>query len=305
MMNINPQKVALIALVASAAVSMASAATAPPKPAQPVAKTAASPVLPKMTADEIVNKSLAASGGDSAWKEVQSLTLSGMLDAGRERKDGGDIPTNPVQAKIDSKTRAKLILEGKYKKPPEKVIQLPFKLDLARPNKQRLEIPFQGDTAVQVYDGANGWKLRPYLGRREVDAYSKDELAIAASEQQLDGPLVGYAAKGTQVSFAGTDLVDGHPAYKLNLKFKDGSLHGLWIDGKSFLVVKLEGTPRRRDGRPRVVMTYLKDYRKVGGLMVPHLRETTVAGDPHIERIQIEKVIVNPALGAAEFTKPG
>lgn len=305
-MSINLRQLAFIACMASSA-AWATAATTPmpPKPAHAATKPAAGPALPKLSVDEIVSKSLVASGGDSAWKAVQTLSLAGTLDAGRERKDGGDIPTNPVQARIDAKTRAKLILEGKYKKPPEKVIQLPFKLDLARPNKQRLEIPFQGDTAVQVYDGVNGWKLRPYLGRREVETFSKDELAIAAAEQQLDGPLVDYAAKGTQISFAGTELVDGHAAYKLNLTFKDGDVRGLWIDGGSFLVVKLEGSPRRRDGRPRAVMTYFKDYRNVGGLMVAHLRETSVAGDTHIERIQIEKVVVNPALAAAEFMKPG
>jgi len=304
-MNINVRQLFFISCLAAGAASMAYAANVPPKPAPSARKAAAGPALPKLTVDQIVDKSLAASGGGSSWKAVQTLTLSGKLDAGRERKDGGNIPTNPVQAKIDAKTRAKSILEGKYKAPPEKIIQLPFKLDLARPNKQRLEIPFQGDTAVQVYDGANGWKLRPYFGRREVESYSKDELAIATEEQQLDGPLVDYAAKGTQVSLAGTELVDGNPAYHLKLKFKDGSVRGLWIDGKSFLEVKLEGTPRRRDGRPRTVMTYFKDYRKVGGLMVPHLRETQVAGDPHIERIQIEKVVVNPSLGPNEFTKPG
>jgi hypothetical protein len=302
-MKINGRRFSFIALMAWAAIPLAYAANVQPKAPAAAPKPAASPALPRLSAEQIVEKSVAASGG--GWKNVQTMTLSGKLDAGRERKDGGNIASNPVQAKLDSKARAKLIFAGKYKAPPEKVIQLPFKLDLARPNRQRLEIPFQGDTAVQVYDGANGWKLRPYLGRRDVESYTKDELTIAAAEQQLDGPLVDYAAKGTQVSLAGTDLVDGHPAYHLNLKFKDGSVRGLWIDGKSFLEVKLEGTPRRRDGRPRTVMTYFKDYRSVGGLMVPHLRETQVAGDPHVERIQIEKVVVNPSLGPSEFTKPG
>lgn len=294
----------LCSVAALAMVSVAGAATTPA--AKPVAQTlkAAAPSLPKLSAEQIVDKSLAACGGVSAWKSVQSMTLSGKLDAGRVRKDGGDIANNPVQAKQEARARAQLILEGKYHPEPEKVIQLPFKLDLARPKRQRLEIPFQGDTAVQVYDGTNGWKLRPYLGRREVEIYTKDELAIAASEQELDGPLVNYAAKGTQVSLAGTELVDGQPAYHLNLKYKDGSVRSVWIDGHSFLEVKIEGAPRRRDGRPRVVMTFLKDYRKVNGLMIPHLRETHVAGDAHAERIEVEKVVINPALTPATFSKP-
>jgi hypothetical protein len=285
--------------------SAAEAANAPAtKPAVPAQKAAAAPSLPKLSVDQIVEKSLAAGGGASAWKAVQSMTLSGQLDAGRQRKDGGNMANNPVQARVDAKARAKLILEGKYKPQEEKIIQLPFKLDLARPNKQRLEIPFRGDTALQVYDGATGWKLRPYLGRREVESYSKDELAVAADDQELDGPLVNYAAKGTHISLAGTEVVDGRPAYRLTLKYKDGSVRGLWIDGQSFLEVKIEGAPRRRDGHPRAVMSYLKDYRKVDGLMIPFLRETHVAGESHPERIVVEKVVINPALTASNFAKP-
>jgi hypothetical protein len=287
--------------VLSAAQAANVPATKSPVPAQ---KAAAVPSLPKLSADQIVEKSIAASGGASAWKAVQSMTLSGQLDAGRQRKDGGNIPTNPVQAKVDAKARARLILEGKYKPQEEKVIQLSFKLDLARPNKQRLEIPFQGNTALQVYDGADGWKLRPYLGRREVESYTKDELAVAADDQELDGPLVNYSAKGTHISLAGTEVVDGRPAYRLNLKYKDGSVRGLWIDGQSFLEVKIEGAPRRRDGHPRAVMTYLKDYRKVDGLMIPYLRETYVAGESRAERIVVGKIVINPALTASNFAKP-
>ena len=267
-------------------------------------KATAAPALPKLSAQQIVDRNLAARGGVSAWKAVQSMTLSGKLDAGRVRKDGGGLANNPVQARLEAKARAKLIVEGKYHPESEKIIQLPFTLDLARPNKQRLEVPFQGNTAVQVYNGSSGWKLRPYLGRHDVEVYTKDELAIAANEQALDGPLVDSAAKGTQVSLVGTDQVEGQPAYHLSLKLKDGSTRGLWIDGKSFLEVRIEGEPRRRDGRPRAVMTFLADYKKVNGLMIPHLRETRVVGDAHAERIVIEKVVINPTLPPATFSKP-
>ena len=39
-----------------------------------------------------------------------------------------------------------------------------------------------GDTAVQVFDGQQGWKLRPFLGRREVEAFTPAELAQAQEQ---------------------------------------------------------------------------------------------------------------------------
>ena len=57
--------------------------------------------------------------------------------------------------------------------------QLPFVLEKKRPRKTRVELAFKNDTAVQVYDGVNGWKLRPYLGRKTVEPYSAEELKAA------------------------------------------------------------------------------------------------------------------------------
>ena len=41
-------------------------------------------------------------------------------------------------------------------------------MELKRPRKMRFELQFNGQTAVQVFDGANGWKLRSFLNRRVV-----------------------------------------------------------------------------------------------------------------------------------------
>jgi hypothetical protein len=295
---------AVVALVAGVLTAVSNAADAPAKPAAATTAAAQKVALPKLTAEQIVARNLSARGGEAAWKAVHAMTLSGKLDAGRVRKDGGYIPTDPGEAKLRARVLGERILEGKYTPPEEKIIQLPFKLDLARPNRQRLEIPFQGATALQVYDGTNGWKVRPFLGRHEVEAYTRDELAIAAEDQELDGPLVDYVAKGTRVALAGTEVVDGRPAYRLSLTYKNGAVRSLWIDGQNFLEVKIEGAPRKRDGHPRQIVTYLRDYHNVEGLMIPFLRVTEVQGETHVERIQIEKVVLNPSLVATNFSKP-
>jgi len=70
---------------------------------------------------------------------------------------------------------------------------------MKRPGKSRVEIEFAGKTAVQVYDGTNGWKLRPYLNRNDVEPFTAEE-AKSEAGKTLDGPLVDYAAKGTRSS---------------------------------------------------------------------------------------------------------
>lgn len=176
--------------------------------------------------------------------------------------------------------------------------------ELKRPRKTRWEIEFQGQTAVQVYDGTNGWKLRPYLGRKEVESYKPEELAKAAAEAELDRPLLDYAAKGATIELEGVEKVEGKDNYKLKLTPKGQPPLHVWVDEQTFLESKIEGPARRLDGRPRGTAVYLRDYRKVDGLAVAYARETVVEGVRQGEKMQIEAVSVNPKLDDSRFTKP-
>lgn len=231
---------------------------------------AASPQAPaKLTAAQIVEKNVSAKGGLQAWRAVQTISFSGKMDAG-----------------------------GKAK------VQLPFVLEKKRPGKTRIELVFANDTSVQVYDGVNGWKLRPYLGRRDVEPYSPEELKSTAFESDLDGPLVDYAAKGNKVELEGVEKVENHDAYKLKLTMKGGQVQRIWVDAETFLDVKVEGTPRRMDGKMRPVWIYLRDYKNVNGLMIPYVTETEVQGYKETHKMIIESVVVNPKLEDSFFTKP-
>jgi hypothetical protein len=183
-------------------------------------------------------------------------------------------------------------------------VQLPFRMELKRPHKSRLEIDFAGKTAVQVYDGEHGWKFRPYLNRDDVEPFTADEAKSAASRQELDDALMDYAAKGTRIALEGTEAVDGHDAYKLKLTLKNGDVQHVWIDAPTFLDVKVEGIPRRMDGRMRNVFVYQRDFRSVKGLMIPHTYVTAVEGYPGAHKMSIESVTVNPSVDDSRFAKP-
>lgn len=196
--------------------------------------------------------------------------------------------------------------------------QLPFVLDLERGRKLRIELQFKGQTALQVYDGASGWKVRPYLNRMEVESYTENELRLAALQSDLDGPLVDYAAKGTKVEFEASEKVEDRDTYRLKLTMKDGHSIHVWIDAKTFLEAKIEGAPRRLDGLEHPVEVYFRDYRAVDGLQIPFVLETKVlpivnpgakgkvpTASPYpVEKIVIDKVEVNPKLEASLFNKP-
>src|SRR6266576_245627 len=206
----------------------------------------------KLTAEQVIEKNVAARGGLQAWRAVETLSMSGKMDVG-----GNETPALRVQG----------VRTGGVQLPkrPAEQMQLPFRLELKRARKSRLELDFRGQTAVQVYDGTNGWKLRPFLNRHEVERFTADEMKAAEMQADLDGPLVDYAVEGTNV--------------------------------------ELEGTPRRLDGKYHPVEVYYRDYRAVSGLMMAHVMETKVPGVKQTEKIEIEKVVVNPRMEDSRFAK--
>src|SRR3954463_2191060 len=245
----------------------------------------------RLSAAEIVEKNVAARGGLSAWRAVKTLELKGKLDAG-----GNNRPTIPVPG-------VKRGSQLGTPRPTEQV-KLPFLMDLERGRKMRLEIEFNGQIANQVYNGTQGWKLRPFLNRHQVENFTPEELQSQASQSDLDGYLIDYAAKGEKVELEGVEQVEGHDAYNLKVTDSAGHSRHVWIDAANFLEVKVEGVPRRLDGKYHPVATYLRDYRNVGGLVMPYLMETAVDGVKDKEKIEIETIVSNPKLDDSRFVMP-
>jgi hypothetical protein len=261
-----------------------------------------------LSAAEIANRNFAARGGLQAWRAVNSLSESGRLTAGGDQRGPATIPSpekHPVNMKsIPAQPRLK------------EEAQLPFVSKMERPRKTRFEIQFNGQTAVQVYNGTQGWKLRPFLNRLEVEPFTAQELKIASLQADLDGPLMNYAGKGTRIELDGQEKVEGRNTYKLKLTASENHVTHVWIDAETFLEAKMDGQPRRLDGKEHPVEVYFRDYRDVNGLKFPFVVETHVLPTPQEigakrvassyspEKIFIDSITVNPKLTNAEFEKP-
>ena len=250
----------------------------------------------------ILEKNAAARGGLDAWRKVKSMSMAGKLDAGRPR-DPVKQAMAYLETKEEARARMRRALATAAPEDEIKPVQLPFVLEMARPRKTRLEVRFQGQTAVQVFDGKKGWKLRPFLGRQQVEPFTEEEMRESALQSELDGLLIDASSKGSRVELEGTEKVDGREAYKLKVTLDDGQTRRVWVDTESFLDLRTDGT-RKLDGKPRAIWTAFHDYRQVDGLMIPHLLETSTDGIKGAERIIVEKVTLNPPLDDTRFSKP-
>src|SRR5215472_2069987 len=235
------------------------------------------------SAAQIIERVIAARGGLAAWHGLETVTWRGKLGAGA--------------------TTYATVSKGHLQTKHRDEAMLPFTFEYKRPVKMRLEIQFNGQTAIQVYDGASGWTLRPYLGRSDWEPYTAEQLLQASTQPGIDGYLIDYAHRGAHVELVGTEKVEDQPNYKLKVTEKDGRVRHVWVNARTYLETKLEGEPRKLDGKVHNVEIRLRDYRTEGQLVFPHIIETHVTGLARAEQIIIDSVSVNPKIADSRFAK--
>jgi outer membrane lipoprotein-sorting protein len=225
---------------------------------------------PKLSAEQIVAKNAAARGGLEAWRKVQTMLWMGHIES--------------VHATVPS---------------------MQFMLAQQRPNLMRFEINAMGDKTVRVFDGAQGWKLRPVHGRPEVQPYSSDELHFEQGGPGIDGVLIDYPAKGSSVEVQGVDEIDKRNAYHLVVHTASRETQHVWVDAKTFLEIRYDRVLSAAGGASRTVSVVYRDYKATGGLQIPSIIETGVGSGNTPDKMVIEKVLLNPPLDAQTFIEPG
>ena len=219
------------------------------------------------TLDELVTKNIEAKGGADALRALQSLRYSGKM----------------------------LVNQGQ--------IQLAYNEIKKRPGEVRTEASLQGMTAVQVYDGKEGWKISPFQGRKDPEKMSADDVKSLIEEAEIDGPLIDWKTKQSTVEFLGREDVDGTLAYKLKVVRKNGDVNFVYLDPDHFLEIRIL-TQRVEQGAQVEVETDLGDYQKIGGVFVPFSIEAGRKGDPDKQKIVIDKAEANVPVDDAVFHLP-
>jgi hypothetical protein len=219
------------------------------------------------TLDELVAKNIAAKGGADALRALQSLKLTGKM----------------------------LINEGQ--------IQLAYTETKKRPADIRTEETLQGMTAIDAYDGKEGWRIYPFQGRKDPEKMSTDDAKPLIEDAEIDGPLVDWKAKGSALEYLGTEDVDGTQAYKIKVVRKNGDVNFVYLDPDYFLEIRIL-TQRLRHGAQEEVETDIGDYEKIGGVFVPFSFESGRKGDPDKQKIIIEKAEANIPVDDGIFRFP-
>jgi hypothetical protein len=222
---------------------------------------------PQPTVDELVAKNVAAKGGADALRALQSVRFTGKMLV-----NGGQMQLAYVETK-------------------------------KRPAEVRSELTLQGMTAIQAYDGEQGWKVSPFQGRKDPEKMSADDTKSLLEEAEIDGPLVDWKAKGSTVEYLGKEDVDGTLAQKLKVVRKNGDVTFVYLDPDAFLEIR-KITQRVEQGAQVEVETDMSDYEKIAGVFLPFSIESGRKGDPDKQKIIIDKAEGNLPVDDAIFRFP-
>ena len=126
--------------------------------------------LHAQTADEIVNKYVAAVGGKTAIENIKTLYIESDVDV-----MGNNAPSTTW------------IVNGKG-----------FKS----------ELDFNGSKIVQCVNEKGGWTINPMMGSSTAQPLPDEQLKVMKGRIDVGGPLYDYAAKGGKIELLGQDSVD-------------------------------------------------------------------------------------------------
>jgi hypothetical protein len=152
------------------------------------------------TADEIIEKHLAAIGGKEKLMQLNSVVTEGNLSV-----QGLDIP---------------IIISQQHNK------------------GQRVEIAVMGMTGYIINTLTEGWTFLPFQGQAAPEAMPAEAVKEGADQLDLHSPLMNYKEKGHTVEYLGKEDFDGTECFKLKAILKGGAEATMFFDPASYYLIK-------------------------------------------------------------------
>ncbi len=223
-------------------------------------------IVAAQTADEIIAKHIAATGGDN-WKKVEAVRMEGNVTA--EAAPGMAIGWSMVALR-------------------DKAI--------------RMDISVMGMTQVMAAKGEQGWTINPFTGGSDPEPMTADQVKSLIEQADIDGAAVGYEEKGYNVEYLGTEDVDGTLAHKIKIDKGNKNIEYVFYDPNSFYEIKTIEV-EEVDGQEMESTTLYSDFREVMGIIVPYSMQQT---NPMMGNttISLTKVEFNPTLSLDFFDPP-
>ena len=224
------------------------------------------------TADDIVEKHLAAMGGRAALEKITSRVTTGTISASTP---GGDL-SGTVEV---------------YNKAPNKSRTL-TKIDASQFGIGQV-------VQDQRFNGTSGYAIDTLNGNREITG---DQLEVARANT-FPSPLLKYKDAAITLELLGREKVGDRDAYVLRFTPKTGPSARMFIDAETYLLAKTVVTVNVPQVGGDVEQTILvSDYRDVDGVKVAYqIRSVNQFQTISVTATKVEQ---NTSVDDGMFSKP-
>lgn len=224
------------------------------------------------TADEVVEKYLAAIGGRAALAKLDSRVATGTISVSAQGADlAGAIE---MYSKAPNKTRTW------------------FKLDLSQFGAADMVVD-------QRCDGKTAFASNSMQGDREISGNQLQGMLNAT----FPTPFLTYKDAGTKIEVTGKDKVGARDAYVLLYTPKAGSPSQQYFDAETFLLVRTVTKVDSPELGGTIEQTNdLSDYREVDGIKVPFA--LNIVNSMQAVTITLTKVEHNKPIDETMFARP-
>ena len=223
------------------------------------------------TADEIIEKSLAAQGGRAAFEKLTSRVTTGTMAVSTP---GGEFPAAiEVFSQAPNKSRTLITLD--------------------------LSAAGAGSVVIdQRFDGTNGF----------VSDSMRGDSAMTPSQVQsqrnniFPTPFLNYKEHKIKVELAGKEKVGDREAFVLAVTPADGPGSRVFVDAQTYLPLRAITTVEMPEMGNIEQTVEFSDYREVEGLKTPF----TLKGSSSVQTftIRVSKIENNTKIDPALFVKP-
>lgn len=223
------------------------------------------------TADDIIEKSIVASGGREALAKVTSRATTGTMTVSTP---GGDI-TGTIEVLNQAPNKSQTVIT----------------LDLSAMGAGKMTID-------QRFDGTNGYATNSMQGETPVTSGQLDTWRNAI----FPSPFLDYKARGTKVELTGKEKLEDKDVYALVITPAKGPTTRVWMDATTYQPVKTVTSVETAEVGTFEQTTLMSDFREVDGLKLPF----KLVGSSPIQTftVVVTKVEHNVTVDEARFVKP-
>jgi hypothetical protein len=163
----------------------------------------------------------------------------------------------------------------------------------------RLESDIHGEKMIHVFTDKSGWSVNPMSSNIQQVPMGDEEYQSGKYQIEIGGPLFYYKMKENKIRL----ITRNDTAYILQIKPLRGSILTLYIDLKTFLIIKLI-EPGSVMGQKVDILRTFENYRKAENGFVYPAKEIDYYGDQFSIVTIVKSIQINPLVDENIFLKP-